>query len=317
MPNWIDLTSAHVVALQNRPKLKEEFFNLITAVLAATPGEQVAARQIFEGQNDLINACMTGACGRVSSLIKSIGDAAIALGERLFNLLDELDIRKSHYEQIWKELKDCICPFCGYHELDAPELPAEDLDHYLSRKIYPFAAANLLNLAPMCMRCNMRYKGSKDILSGTGAIERHYPYDGGEPGTVELSGSCFFANGDSEPPAWSINLLPKAKEAEWNRIFRIKERYRFNFLDKEWMNWLERWVSVIPLDVPVTRELLCSELQTWRQIWSDKGLEDKAFLRSAYFSLVHAVLLQDTPESEQLKDVIDALIGQRVRFEAA
>ena len=119
-----------------------------------------------------------------------------------------LNIRQAQYAQIWAAVTVQACPFCGQHDLDHPSLPAEDLDHYLSRKIYPFAAANLRNLAPMCSRCNMDYKGAKDVLSGIGALERHYPYDSGKAVRVELLDSNFFANGDDAPPEWRIRLLP-------------------------------------------------------------------------------------------------------------
>ena len=115
------------------------------------------------------------------------------LGKRLFTLLTALDVCQAHYSQLWAQLAVPVCPFCGQGDLDHSNLPAEDLDHYLSRKIYPFAAANLHNLAPMCSRCNMDYKGAKDVLSGTGGIERHYAYDTTAPGSVDLLGSQFFA----------------------------------------------------------------------------------------------------------------------------
>ena len=65
-----------------------------------------------------------------------------------------------------------MCPFCGCEYFDAPGAPREDLDHYLPKSLYPFAAANLRNLVPMGMKCNERYKLAQDILRDAAGVRR-------------------------------------------------------------------------------------------------------------------------------------------------
>jgi|GEM_PF-2653407 len=310
LPTWDLITVGHVAELANRPVVEEEFFALVDAYRESTPGERVTTREALVSQNDIGHVCATGVCLRNSDLPVSVREAAVAFGERLFWLVGQLGIRKTHYEQIWAALKDNVCPFCALYDLEHPELPAEDLDHYLSRKIYPFAAGNLHNLAPMCSRCNMDYKKAKDVLSGAGGEQRHYPYDVAAPGAVELRGSRFFENGDDQPPEWVISLSPEAKADEWDRVFEIRKRYRLNVLDRRYLEWLSHWVEALPGEdfSPAT---LCDNLQVSSEGWARLGLQDKSFLKVAYLDLVREVLLEDTAESHQLLSVILSLISMR------
>jgi hypothetical protein len=316
-PTWNALTANHIGTLRGRPALRFAFKALVDAYEAASGTERLVVRDAFGSQNNVAGACVTGQCFRAEDLTQAVAEAAVALGERLFNLLSELQIRKPHYEQIWNELIYYDCPFCGYNPLDAPSLPAEDLDHYLSRKIYPFAAANLKNLAPMCSRCNMDYKKSKDVLSGGGDIQRHYPYDVGGSGSVSLDGSTFFTQGDGNPPAWNVSLYPTVKAAEWDRIFDVKSRYRCSILNVEWLNWLGEFVDNLPVAVQIEPEAIDVEVVKWRDVWTSRGVRDRAFLRAAYFNLIHDVLADDTLEREQLIAVIGSLIAMRYVAAAA
>lgn len=309
-PAWDEITADHVAELSNRPKVEEEFFALVDAYRESTLGERVTTREALKGQNDVAQACATGVCLRISDLPEAVGHAAVVFGERLFWLVGQLGIRKTHYEQIWAGLQDNVCPFCALYDLEHPELPAEDLDHYLSRKIYPFAAGNLHNLAPMCSRCNMDYKKAKDVLAGAGGAQRHYPYDVAAAGVVSLGGSRFFENGDDEPPQWVISLSPQAKADEWDRIFEIRERYRLNVLDRRYLDWMSQWVGALP-EGDLSPAALCDNLQISSKGWAQLGLQDKSFLKAAYLDLVRETLLQDTAESRQLLTVIRSLISMR------
>jgi hypothetical protein len=310
-PAWEVIAAPYADALQNRPALKADFARLVAAFEAASAAERADTRNALKAQNDLPSACATGLSVRADTLAAPIATAAVALGERLFTLLTALDVRQAHYSQLWAQLDVPVCPFCGQADLDHPDLPAEDLDHYLSRKIYPFAAANLHNLAPMCSRCNMDYKGAKDVLSGTGEIERHYPYDTIAPGSVELLGSQFFANGDDAPPSWRINLSPANKADEWDRIFSIRKRYRCSILDNRWVDWLAEWVNVLPAHIVPTPGTLAAHLDAWAVHWRQRGLREKAFLKAAYLALVKEVLAKGGPQGEQLLAVIGELLAMR------
>ncbi|MCK7494405.1 MAG: hypothetical protein MZW92_26920 [Comamonadaceae bacterium] len=58
-------------------------------------------------------------------------------------LLTKIGIRDRRYQAIYKSAMYHMCPFCGCEYFDAPGAPREDLDHYLAKSRYPFAAVNL------------------------------------------------------------------------------------------------------------------------------------------------------------------------------
>ncbi|MDX0586901.1 hypothetical protein GOD67_06920 [Sinorhizobium medicae] len=310
VPSWEALTEGYVGELRARWALERDFFVLVDAYRNAEGPERGTARRAITEQNLIADACEGSMCLRAADLAKPIADAAVALGERLFNLLNELGIRERHYRQIWGSLGNNVCPFCALIELDDPSLPGEDLDHYLTRRVYPFAAANLHNLAPMCSRCNMDYKKEKDVLSAVGT-ERHYPYAANNPGGVELSGSVFFANGDDKPPAWRISLTPSSKEAEWDRIFEVKSRYQLSILNRRYTAWLEEWASILPIDVLDSDAAIIAALQRSSSDWSSRGLHDKAFLKASYLDLVRETLTLGDPTSAQLFAIIRSQIAMR------
>ena len=97
-------------------------------------------------------------CEILSDLPKAIQAPVAEPCNFAFELLTGLGVRDRHYRAIYTTVPYHVCPFCGCEYFDAPGAPREDLDHYLPRNLYPFAAANLRNLVPMGMKCNERYK---------------------------------------------------------------------------------------------------------------------------------------------------------------
>ena len=316
-PTWDTLTENYIEELRGRWALQKDFFALVDSYEAAAVAPRLVTRNAIQSQGDIDAACTSGECLRASDLTPEIAAAAIALGERLFTLLSPLGTRTLHYRQLWNAFNDNVCPFCALTELDDPSLPGEDLDHYLGRKIYPFAAANLNNLAPMCSRCNMDYKRDKDVINPAAIYERHYPYSEGDAGTVCLSGSRFFLKGDDKPPVWRISLYPTSKELEWDRIFDVKNRYELNILNRRYLDWLSEWTQVLPEDFVDTDNAICDSLKMWAEDWAARGLHEKSFLKSAYLNIVRENLLMADQTSMQLYSVIRSQISMSKREIAA
>ena len=100
---------------------------------------------------------MQSAYSASSSKPVAVGKEALLPSQEGFLLLGKQALRKNHYEIIYSNLNIKACPFCGLEPFDAVSLASEDEDHYLLRRDYPLAAANLANLVPMGGKCNQRY----------------------------------------------------------------------------------------------------------------------------------------------------------------
>ena len=154
----------------------------------------------------------------------------------------DVSIRDTQYKVVADSVPSLCCPFCGMARLDAyhPDLPREDLDHILAISKYPFSGVNLMNLVPMCKRCNSSYKGVQDVLydENGSRSECLFPYGNV---TVKLNVECTeFFGAVSGDVNWVVNLDPDTPGAKnWDRIFQVRQRYTESVLKREYGRWLE------------------------------------------------------------------------------
>lgn len=67
-----------------------------------------------------------------------------------------------HFIEFRKINQTATCPFCGLVRLEGIfSSTQEDYDHYLPKGIYAFNAVALKNLAPICDKCNKKFKLKK------------------------------------------------------------------------------------------------------------------------------------------------------------
>jgi hypothetical protein len=165
---------------------------------------------------------------------------------------------------------------------------ALDLDHYLPRVEYPFAAANLRNLVPMGSRCNERYKTTGDVLFKNGHRRRAifpYAYTGT---SVCLARSEPFAGSQGHIPRWEIDFTPDAEEVEtWNDIFEIRVRYSRDVLDPQYTTWIRAFKIWCKGRMPVTcvGELITA-LDCYARYLRELGLDDRSFLKAPLFEML-------------------------------
>lgn len=212
-----------------------------------------------------------------------------------FKALTSLGIRDRQYAQVYAAMPAHICPFCGIEPMSSPDprIPRESLDHYLSSSQYPFAAANLRNLAPAGSRCNSSHKLAADMLRDAGGARRRCfdPY-GQLVAGVSLMNSRPL-EGPVEKmtvlPAWQIDLLGDLDLiATWDDVYKIRTRYRLNILDAEFRHWLDHLANwaVKEAEPPTTQGELIALLNRYRQAVIGDGFAD--FLKIATFEmLVH------------------------------
>jgi hypothetical protein len=240
-PGWPKIIpDARRDALSDRPGLKAcvAAYRRAAAALTAPQRQQVLT---CLGEQNAIAELVNGAanCQSVSDLPATIRGPIVDLFTFAFKLLTPLGIRDPHYRAIYDAIPDHVCPFCGMEFFDPPGAHREDLDHYLARTIYPFAAANLRNLSPMGGKCN-GYKLQQDMLWTEQRVRRNCfnPY-AERTIKVSLTESVPFGAADGVLPQWQIDFQPDSLEcATWDAVLRVRERLQRDVLDRYFNRWL-------------------------------------------------------------------------------
>lgn len=158
------------------------------------------------------------------------------------NLLD-------HYLKIYESMPQKICPFCGVERMH--KMSKEDYDHLAPKAKYPLFALNLKNMAPMCHICNSKFKNQIDIFYKNNVRRPFlYPYTNKIKIDLDFSGSII----DQTDPTnyhgtWSIKILPEnPMTTTWDDIFNIKERYKKEYLDEDFNNWIDDFLESLKRD---------------------------------------------------------------------
>jgi len=245
--------------------------------------QQNAIRELLAGQAD---------CETIAALPAQIHKPLSDLFGFAFELLSELGVRDGMYRCIYDAIPEKLCPFCGCETFDSPKPPREALDHYLTKSLYPCAAANLLNLVPMGNKCNSRYKLSVDIIrTTTGRRRAFFPYGTGVV-TVSLLDSIPFGESSETVPQWRLTFLPETEEVEtWKEVFKIEERYTNDELTPRYTSFLRefgRWCRRAPgVGGPPNEDDLVNLLDGFAQYMELNGIADHAFLKAAVFRMLH------------------------------
>jgi hypothetical protein len=268
VPTWPDIIpEPHRESLANRrslPKLLNTFEEEARKLTSADRSEFLGG---FRQQNQIAEL-LDGSLGVpvFNQQLQPLLGVAKAVCDEGFSLLSKVKVRGQHYGTIYANLKSKTCPFCGTEPFDAPTLANEDEDHYLARSIYPLAAANFANLAPMGSKCNQRYKGQGDILHFNGNRRKALNPYGNVSVDISLINSIPL-DGDRGMPGWQIDLMPDVEETRtWEDVFSIRRRLTesvFNPYFDSWVTELPDWFASVKIDVNVDQESLISELENF------------------------------------------------------
>jgi hypothetical protein len=212
-----------------------------------------------------------------------------------FRLLSNLGIRDRQYEKAYESIPAHVCAFCGIEPLDSPvaDIPRENLDHYLAFSLYPFAGANLRNLAPMGHKCNSSHKGATNVLVNKDGVRRRCfdPY-GDLVAKVSLLDSRPFGGPTKDLfvlPAWQIDLVGAHEETlTWDSVFSIRTRYRTNVLDAEirsWMDHFAQWWAQEAGCIPTNVGTVVTLLERYLEAVIQEGFADHTFLKRATFEM--------------------------------
>lgn len=290
LPEWPGVfPAAHRDKLKRKSGLRDRLDAYRAAVVLVMPAQRGEILIAMHEQNTIAGllTCQCD-CPTISDLPIVVQEPIRALFGFASDLLTDLGIRYRQYEHIHKSMKARVCPFCGMEEFSAPLTPQEDFDHYLPRSIYPFAAVNLRNLAPMGHKCNSGYKGAKDILKTSAGVRRRAfdPY--GEP-QVQLSLNESEISQLVDGPfvsAWHLDMQPSTPEIEtWDSVFCVRNRYtqdaleERNFLD--WIGDFAKWFK--GRSVPNCDQQLIAVVTDYVGILTDSGYRERAFIKAAVF----------------------------------
>ena len=288
------------------------FRALIEVAAQLSAGERGILMEAIETQNQ-IPAILDGvsACVKCERSLPEAHDRAKELYKFCFERLSsikspgsDIAIRDAQYQIISRSAPTGCCPFCGMGRLETyhPDIPREDLDHYMAITQYPFAGVNLMNLSPMCRRCNSSYKGSMDIMYQDDGVRAAciFPY-GEETIKLEVSDSQLFGGAEGEVD-WVVELEPDTPEARnWDRVFQIRMRYRETVLKNEYKGWLTQigeYVCRSGYDLTSRGEVIAG-LESFRRICAYDSLIGIGLVKGAMVDLL-IDKLRDENVSERL-----------------
>ncbi|EZP31295.1 hypothetical protein BW33_02529 [Pseudomonas sp. RIT288] len=203
-------------------------------------------------------------------------------------------LRDLHYTAIYDQVPSRVCPFCGLGHFRAPGAPRHALDHYMPITRYPFMGADLRNLPPMCSECNSDFKKNIDILRDRRGRRRRCvdPYNGPFY-IVSLAKSLPFAGSVKNGirlPKWNIQFKggPQSEAENWDRIFKIRERYQRDVLNAEFRSWLEHFVHwyVRGGHGGGIGDEIAAAIPKYIDTVIQDGLADKAFLKAEVFRML-------------------------------
>lgn len=314
MPSWPNiLPDAYRVKLSGRTGLAKRLKDYAKAIKALTPAQRQIVLEALEGQNRISDLLIRHCdCDELADLPVAAQQPAKALFTFAFGLLTEYEIRQRQYKALCGSIPARVCPFCGCEGLDAPGAPQEDLDHYIPRSKYPFAAANLRNLAPMGGRCNATYKRAQDPLRGNDGQRRlacdPYVTNGL---VVSLSNSVV----DELTPGpiitdWVIEFFPMDEAVEtWDEIFHIKERWKRDVLDdvtfNQWLSDFQTYCFTATLQFAGDDDV-ANAVSRYEQYLTGCGFSDRAFLKAAVFRFL---LRRCTAGCQRLLPILRDLTG--------
>jgi hypothetical protein len=138
-----------------------------------------------------------------------------------------------------------VCPCCGLIDIESPEsICREDYDHYLPKKLYPFASVNFANLVPICKKCNQDRKKADD------PIENHrvafYPFSTHEHNIeISLNYTADISKEDKELSFTDLEITLNGQADKidtWDWLFDIVSRYedKVKTFSKRFLNEIKR-----------------------------------------------------------------------------
>ncbi|MCP5246247.1 MAG: hypothetical protein H6937_10040 [Burkholderiales bacterium] len=297
--------------------VRDKLFEYKKKVANLSIVERAQIFAVLESQNQIVN--LLADVEPISSIeqdFPQVNTQVRELFEFCYGKLTDLKVRERQYATVFNALPDKICPFCGIERLMNPEETAQDQDHYLAKSIYPFAAANMRNLVPMCRVCNRDYKKDIDVIRDDDGNRRTAfdPYSC-LPVTVELNNSAMDTDTGRPIPSWQIEFQPSSNEAEtWDNVFSIRKRYKRDVLNQNFDRWMRGFAKKCERDRErgliqqgLTDAAVRRVLAEFQQDKEDNPAIGMGFLEPKVFEFLLNKFDQDNQRIVQM--IRDAVVG--------
>lgn len=266
--DFLAIYNAHGTAI------KENLINIHQIYLVLSDEQKQIVQSAFENNRQIENICNGMITPikyeqlpfQIKSSLKELYNKSWGLltnkdNDTYTTIKDRCGNIYNHYSELFERSRQIftICPFCGIEELLSEYDASDDLneegerrreayDHYFPKKLYPFIAIEFSNLVPMCHHCNSDYKSEYDTAynnSNNLRQECFYPFSPREINNINF----LISNAESVSELSSSNLWEiiissldneNEKVSSWNRIFKIKSRYknRIKLKERSWKNKL-------------------------------------------------------------------------------
>lgn len=306
-PEWFHTT------IHRSQELGISFEGVFDALQTLTSDHRQAIYDQFVNNN-----CIEDLCSSVEFPFNSFLDWDSELGQnikalfkdRLYGALDHSVFKpdgcnkkpkKSYYDVFLKKNKH-VCPFCGMDKFPNPRgKTRSDLDHYLNQATYPFSAANLRNLVPMCDGCNQDYKKKKSVINKNGnRTPAFYPFGNHPPIYMTLECQNFPDNVGDET-SWTVSLFSDDDSIEekintWDRVFEIKKRIK-EAVEEYYEDWMDLFFidEIAEQGSLESLDELREKLSTYAQKQETKislRIEVDAIIKHSFFTY----MAQDAPD---------------------
>jgi hypothetical protein len=283
------------VIVERSPKLKQKLVNFFSAFKTMTQIEKdsfydrvTRSQDIEQFFSDMTIICSDTQTVAIRQLLGN--DSFSALVKHLFTItLKTLDI-ESHYRAIYDSMPYKVCPFCGVEKMH--QTFQEDYDHLAAKRHYPLAAVNMKNLAPMCHTCNSKNKGEKDVLHNADGTRKLfiYPYTHSYNVTLDFS-NCIIPQTDINNIAgsWDVLLDPDDDiTRSWDYIFNIRKRYRDDYFNASYEDWLEDFLDGLKMSniVISNSEEMIAHLSAWSQTLNTRKFYNLNFIKAPLFDFL-------------------------------
>jgi len=255
--------------------------------------------------------------------ISSIENTFPTLNEKVKELfllcyekLGNVGSRETQYKLVYDSLTQKFCGFCGFGTMMNQEEASQDQDHYLAKSRYPFAAANIRNLVPMCIQCNRIHKQATDIIQDEN-LNRKQAFDPYtcNPTDILLTQSYVNRVALRVVPTWQISFTPSSNSAEnWDRVFDYRTRVKRDVLDECYSRWFTNFMATcsrkrseglyqIPMSDQDIRDVL---FQHYNLCLDDLGSGKDRFKSHVFHLMLN---LYDSGDERVISHVRDAVVG--------
>jgi hypothetical protein len=288
--------------LRRKHGLRDRWNEFVTVLGKLAEPELDLIFQAWHDQNQ-IEELVSGAahCPLIDDLPEDVREPISNLFVFAYELVRDDGIRDKAYKVINKERPSKSCPFCGYNHVSAPEVKGNETDHYLCKEIYPFAAANLRNLVPICHYCNSGYKLNKDLLKADdGAPRRAYdPYCLNPPELTSVFEE-FADDGEGYKPRWDVRFEPATEElGTWHSVFDLVSRLKLDVLSdfEAWLRYFTDWSADDTMSGSTIEHCLVAFTRSLQR----SDYTGMGFIRRPFFEQL-STLYEDEPRVRTLLD---------------